>query len=97
MQSTNVGIRDAKTHLSKYLKMIQGGNEIILTDRGKPVAKIVPIQAEDMPLLARIKRLEDKGLIEALPAEARKGKLPLPIPVSDNIAQRYLREDRENG
>ena len=96
MQSTSVGIRDAKIHLSKFLKMVQKGGEVILTDRGRPVGKIVPIQKEDLPLSARIKRLEDQGLLEAPRKKGRK-KVPAPIPVPDDIAQRFLREDRENG
>jgi hypothetical protein len=30
MQSASVGIRDAKMHLSKYLKMVQQGTEVII-------------------------------------------------------------------
>ena len=96
MQSTSVGIRDAKIHLSKFLKMVQKGGEVILTDRGRPVGKIVPIQKEDLSLSARIKHLEDQGLLEARPEKGRK-KVPAPIPVPDDIAQRFLREDREYG
>jgi len=95
MQSTRVGIRDAKIHLSKFVKMVQNGSEIILTDRGRPVGKIVPIQAEELPLSSRIKKLEDMGILEALPQKKQK-KLPLPIPVPDDIAQTMLKEDRNN-
>ena len=63
MQSASVGIRDAKMHLSKYLKMVQQGNEVIITDRGRPVGKIIPIQTKALPLKERIKRMEDLGLI----------------------------------
>ncbi|UCE56172.1 MAG: type II toxin-antitoxin system Phd/YefM family antitoxin [Desulfobacterales bacterium] len=96
MQSASVGIRDAKMHLSKYLKMVQKGAEVIITDRGRPVGKIVPIQNEDLPLQERIKKMEDQGLIEKLSTKGLK-KIPSPIPVSNNIAQKFLQEDRENG
>lgn len=94
MHPASVGIRDAKTQLSKYLKMVQKGVEVIITDRGKPVGKIVPIQNEDMTLEERIKVLEDQGLIEK-PSLKRLKKIPAPIPVPDNVAQKLLREDRE--
>ncbi len=94
MQATSVGIRDAKIHLSRYLKMVQQGIEIILTDRGRPVGKIVPIQNDKLPLDERIKLLEDRGLLAAEKRKDRK-KPPLPIAVPDNVAQKYLREDRE--
>ncbi len=95
MQSASVGIRDAKMHLSKYIKMVQKGTEVIITDRGRPVGKIVPIQNEDLPLEERIKILEDQGLLEKLSPKRLK-KIPSPIPVPDNIAQKFLQEDREN-
>jgi len=95
MQPTRVGIRDAKMHLSKFIKMVQNGSEIILTDRGRPVGKIVPIQPEDLPVSVRVKKLEEMGLLEALPQKKRK-KLPLPIPVPNDIAQMMLKEDRNH-
>jgi prevent-host-death family protein len=42
MKSLRIGIREAKINLSKLLKNVQKGKEIIITDRGKPVGKIVP-------------------------------------------------------
>jgi prevent-host-death family protein len=93
MGTTSVGIRDAKIHLSKFLKMVQEGNEVILTDRGRPVGKIVPIQEQELPLWTRIKRLEDQGLIEHRSAKARK-KIAPSISIPDNVAQRFLKEDR---
>ena len=95
MQLTRVGIRDAKVHLSKYIKMVRSGAEVILTDRGRPVGKIVPIDSKDLPLSARIKKLEDMGVLETLSQKKRK-KLPSPIPVPNNIAQSILKEDRNN-
>ena len=93
MQSASVGIRDAKMHLSKYIKMVQQGAEVIITDRGRPVGNIIPIQTRELPLGERIKRLEDQGLIGPI---AGKGlsKIPPPIPVPDGIAQKMLQEDR---
>jgi prevent-host-death family protein len=79
MQSTSVGIRDAKMHLSKYLKMVQQGTEVIITDRGRPVGKIIPIHTKEMPLKDRIKRMEDRGQIEPRTVESQV-KIPPPIP-----------------
>ena len=95
MQSASVGIRDAKMHLSKYLKMVQKGTEVIITDRGRPVGKIVPIQNKDLSLEERVKALEDQGLIEKQSTKNMQ-KIPSPIPVPDDIAQKFLQEDRDN-
>jgi len=96
MQAASVGIRDAKMHLSKYIKMVQQGTEVIITDRGRPVGKIIPIQPEELPLDERIQRMEDLGLMDPIDAKGLK-KVPPPIPVADGIAQKLLQEDRDNG
>jgi prevent-host-death family protein len=96
MQAARVGIRDAKMHLSKYIKLVQQGTEVIITDRGRPVGKIIPIQPRELPLDERIKRLEDLGMIDS--AEGKSFKtVPPPIPVTGEIAQKLLQEDRDNG
>ena len=96
MPSASVGIRDAKIHLSRYLKMVQQGTEVIITDRGRPVGKIIPIHTRDLPLKERIKRMEDLGQIEPVSGEGLK-KIPPPIPVMDGAAHKFLQEDRNNG
>ncbi len=93
MQTKTAGIRDAKMHLSKYLKMVRGGGEVVLTDRGRPVGKIVPIENKDVSLSFRIKTLEDQGLLEIHSQKGREKVAP-PIPISGDIAQRFLKEDR---
>ena len=41
----DISIRDMKNHLSKYLKLVRAGKEVVITDRGKPVAQLTPIQS----------------------------------------------------
>lgn len=40
-----VGVRELKQQLSKYLDDVERGAELIVTDRGRPKARIVPITA----------------------------------------------------
>jgi prevent-host-death family protein len=37
---TEVGIRDLKNSLSRYIDRVRQGEEIIVTDRGRPVARL---------------------------------------------------------
>jgi len=55
-----VNIHEAKTHLSRLLKRVMMGEEVIIAKAGKPVGKLVPYQArtEDR-VLGR-----DRGLFE---------------------------------
>lgn len=36
-----VSLREANQHLSRYVEAVERGDEIIITRRGKPVAKLV--------------------------------------------------------
>ena len=37
------GVAELKAHLSQYLDRVRAGQEVVVTDRGRPVAKLVPI------------------------------------------------------
>ena len=87
-----IGIREAKTHLSKYVKLVKDGKEVILTERGKPVGKIVPIARRELSLENRVRMLEDAGMLEP---EKQAIKIPPPIPVSGYNVQQILQDDRE--
>ena len=39
-----INIREANQHLSRYINAVQRGGEIIITRRGKPVARLAGIQ-----------------------------------------------------
>ncbi|MHB1947087.1 MAG: type II toxin-antitoxin system Phd/YefM family antitoxin [Gammaproteobacteria bacterium] len=43
MHQQQVSLREANQHLSQYIDIVQQGTEIIITRRGVPVAKILPI------------------------------------------------------
>jgi prevent-host-death family protein len=44
-----VNIHEAKTHFSKLIEEVERGEEIVIARAGKPVAKLVPIEAEPPP------------------------------------------------
>ncbi|MFP3912451.1 MAG: type II toxin-antitoxin system Phd/YefM family antitoxin [Desulfobacteraceae bacterium] len=95
MEQSRVGIREAKIHLSRFLQIVKNGGEVILTERGKPVGKIVPIQQTELPLSERLKHLENKGIIG--PRQIKEEVKLSPIAVPDDIAQKMLKEDRDHG
>ncbi len=39
----NVPVADLKARLSEHLRRVKAGHEVVITDRGTPVARIVPI------------------------------------------------------
>ena len=44
---SEVGIRELKNSLSKYIDRVEAGEEVIVTDRGRPVAKLCPLDAPE--------------------------------------------------
>jgi len=87
-----IGVRDAKQQFSKLLRDVRRGQAWVITERGVPVAMLGPMQGE-LSLAERVRRLEAAGLLEPL-AQPMK-PLPPPLPLRSNIAQRWLREDRD--
>jgi prevent-host-death family protein len=79
MSPLRIGVREAKINLSRLLRLVQQDREVILTLRGRPVGRLVPMSCESLPLDERIKRFEDLGLIERQSWRPRK-RLPAPIP-----------------
>jgi len=68
----HVGLREANMHFSKYLKLVREGQEVVVTERGTPVAVIKPL-AKEGTREDKIKSLEDRGILR----RAVEGKLPL--------------------
>jgi prevent-host-death family protein len=38
----DVGIRDFRNELSRWLEVVKGGRDVVITDRGRPVARLIP-------------------------------------------------------
>lgn len=38
----SVGVHEAKTHLSRLLDQVSGGEEVVITRRGEGIARLVP-------------------------------------------------------
>lgn len=37
-----IGVRELRDHLSRWLDEVKEGHEIVVTERGRPVARLVP-------------------------------------------------------
>jgi prevent-host-death family protein len=63
------GIRDLRDHLSRYLERVRAGEELTVTDRGRPIARLVPVDE-----LHAFDRLVAEGLVA--PAATRDRHRP---------------------
>ena len=80
-----VGIRDLRNNLSRYLDEVREGAEVVVTDRGTPIARLTGLDERR----SHLQDLIDQGL--ATPPKNPAAPLPSPIsgtgPVSDLIAE----------
>ncbi len=52
MQTIN--IHDAKTHLSRLIEQVAGGEPFIIAKAGKPMAKVMPLDSADRDQAQRL-------------------------------------------
>ena len=61
---TSVGIRELKNHLSKYVRQVEAGEVVLVTDRGKVVAELAPPRTTSRPdIHPGLLEMERKGLV----------------------------------
>ena len=59
----SAGVAELKAHLSRYLSSVKEGEEVTVTERGRPIARLVPLD----PVAgreARLQRLARAGLVK---------------------------------
>ncbi|HEX5469562.1 MAG TPA: type II toxin-antitoxin system prevent-host-death family antitoxin [Gaiellaceae bacterium] len=83
----NVGIRELRAQLSRYIERVESGEELTVTDRGRPVARIVPANGR-----TRLDELIASGLVQPAPRPIT-GKLPPPLETRGRVSD--LVRDKE--
>ena len=95
MLTIRVGVREAKGNLSKLLKKVKSGAHVVITDRGSPVGKIVPVNREEQDLSERLKDLEARGIL-GLESRRDRQKAVKPVRLDTYVdVQGMLQEDRD--
>jgi prevent-host-death family protein len=90
-------VSELKAHLSEYLNQVKAGGEILITDRGKPVARLVPIARSKTHKEALI-QMEKQGLIKLGSGKLPKDFWAMPRPEDpESLALKALIEEREAG
>ena len=54
------GIRELKARLSSYIRRVKSGATVLITDRGEPVARLMPVATRPVE---RMVALEEAGLV----------------------------------
>lgn len=88
---SRVGIKELKNRLTKYLRRTKGGEEVIVTERGRPIALIQRIQSAER-IQSLEARLAASGLV-TLPTRRPLRRVRL-VKVSGTPLSKNILEDR---
>ena len=91
MNETTVGIRELKAQISKYLRRVKAGQTLIITDHGKPVGRIVPVEET---LEERVQRLVSAGIVK-WNGKKLKPREPIAINQGPRQVSDLIVEDRD--
>jgi prevent-host-death family protein len=88
----HMGLREANQHFSKAIKAVKAGEEVVLTERGKPIAVIKPFRGDGWE--AALERMAAAGLL--IRATKRGPMSPFrPRKIRGKPLSATLREERD--
>lgn len=90
-------VSELKARLSKYLNRVKTGEEVLITDRGNPVARLMPISRTTTGRETMI-GMEKRGLIRLGSGSLPKDFWSMPrAEDAKGLVLRALLEEREGG
>jgi prevent-host-death family protein len=90
MENTT-GIRELKEQLSAYIRRVKAGETIVITDRGRPVGRLVPYSQS---LADRLELMQETGFINWSGRPLSTSE-PIVRNKSEQLISDLLLEDRE--
>lgn len=91
-------ITELKASLSAYLAKVKAGEEVLVTERGRPVARIVPVTRGPVEIPPHLLTLEQAGLARIGSGQLPEGFWGRRKPVDpEGAARKALSSEREEG
>ena len=87
------GIKELKNKLSQYLLFVKKGEDVLITERGKVIARIIPEYSQKKSLRKTLHPLIVKGLV-TFPSRDLIKDIPDPIEVQGKPVSDMVIEDR---
>lgn len=93
----SAGIAELKARLSEYIAEVKGGEEVLVTDRGLPVARLTPV--ESVPGgMDELRDLERAGIVRLPDRKPDLGWLDRPrVEDPEGRSLRAVIQEREEG
>lgn len=89
----SAGIKDVKNNLSRLLSEVKAGEEVLITERGRPVARIIKENSADQSIRAALMPLIQKGLVSMPSQNIRKDSISA-LKVSGSPVSEMVIQDR---
>ena len=87
-----------KATLSEFLAQVKAGQEVVVTERGKPIAKIVPFPQEGAKLSPHLNELARLGLARVGTCKLPKSLWKMRHPSDEaGVALKALEDERAEG
>jgi prevent-host-death family protein len=90
----SAGIAELKAGFSEYLARVKAGEEILVTEHGRPVARIVPLSAAETP---GVEELVRAGILRAPDQPLGDDFFRLPRPRDNRAAVRAALDAERHG
>jgi prevent-host-death family protein len=92
-------ITEAKNNFSALIDSVRGGSPVLIVDRGRPVARLEPVNGGSFADDSRLARLVRDGIVRPARHGARKDLLSIspPRPKKGASGVRALLEERREG
>lgn len=88
-----MGLREANQKFSKAIQAVKAGEEVVLTERGTPIAVITPLPRVT-GVEAALRRMEAAGLLRRATRHRRLRRFK-PVPIKGESTTETLRKMRD--
>ena len=87
------GIKELKNQLSRYIALVKSGDEVLITERGRVIARVVKEDSRRSSLRQAMQALVLKGQI-VMPTREINRDIPAPVKLPGKEVSEMVLEDR---
>ncbi len=88
-----IGIKELKNQLSHYLSFVKEGKDVLVTEHGRVIARIIHENSGEKSIYQSLRPLIRKGLV-FLPGRAIKRDIEKPLEISGKSISEIVLENR---
>ncbi len=92
--TTRVGVREFKTHLGAYLRLVKEGERVVVTERGRPIAEVRAFPKAEAGEAERLRELAALGKL-TLPERGDRPRVER-VAVAGRSLSETLRDERDD-